>query len=94
MNNVVTVDLNNKVVLDVKDYVEILHNQNKLEFEVEKSEEKYKNLIKYLFSECEIETYSNGEKYLKYDSYNNHLSDYLKEIEPERYKKRLEEGEK
>lgn len=94
MNNFVTVDLNNKVVLNVQDYVEIINNQNKLEFEAEMSEKKYKNLVKYLLSECEVKKYTNDEKYLKYDSYNNHLGEYLKQIEPEMYAEKLEDGEK
>lgn len=54
---------------------------------------KYDNVIKYLLSECEVKKYNDGEKYLKYDYYHNHIGEWLKLNEPELYKERLEQGE-
>ena len=92
MNNQV-VDLTNKIILKLDDYILLKETQVELEKTCLEKEKQYQNLLNYLFSECEIAKYTNGEKYLKYDNYNNHLGQYLKEIEPELYKEKLNERE-
>lgn len=87
------VNLTNKVVLDLDKYVELLDEKNDLKKEIEKYKDKYESIIKYLFSECEVKEYASGKKFLQYDRYNNHLTDYLKEIEPEKYQKKIDEYE-
>ncbi len=93
MDNIVNVDLNNKVVLNVDDYINLLKINNNLENEKEQFKEKYINLVKYLVSECDVKKYTSGKKYLDYDTYNNHLGDYLKAIEPEAYQQKINESE-
>ena len=92
MNNK-EVDLTNKVVLNVKEYIDNLNEINNLKNEVKEYKNKYENIINYLLSECKIAKYSSGKKYLDYDSYNNHLADYLEKIEPELYEKELKREE-
>ena len=85
------INLTNKVVLDLDKYIELLDEKKDLKNEIEKYKDKYENIIKYLFSECEVKKYVSGKKYLAYDKYDNHLTDYLKEIEPEKYQKKIDE---
>lgn len=92
MNNK-EIDLTNKVVLNVQEYIDNLNEINNLKNEVKEYKNKYENIIKYLLSECIIANYSTGKKYLDYDSYNNHLTEYLKKIEPELYEKELKREE-
>lgn len=92
MNNK-EIDLTNKVVLNVKEYIDNLTEINNLKNEVKEYKNKYENIINYLLSECKISEYTNGKKYLEYDFYNNHLTDYLKKIEPELYEKELNREE-
>lgn len=92
MNNK-EIDLTNKVVLNVKEYIDNLTEINNLKNEVKEYKNKYENIIKYLLSGCEIDKYAGGKKYLSYDTYNNHLGDYLEKIEPELYKKELKREE-
>lgn len=92
MNNK-EIDLTNKVVLNVKEYIDNLTEINNLKNEVKEYKNKYENIIKYLLSECEINTYVGGKKYLNYDSYNNHLGNYLEKNEPELYEKELKREE-
>jgi hypothetical protein len=92
MNNK-EIDLTNKVVINVNEYIDNLNEINNLKNEVKEYKNKYENIINYLLSECEINKYVSGKKYLNYDSYNNHLADYLKKIEPELYEKELKREE-
>lgn len=92
MNNK-EIDLTNKVVLNVKEYIDNLTEINNLKNEVKEYKNKYENIINYLLSECKIAKYTSGKKYLDYDSYNNHLADYLEKIEPELYEKELKREE-
>lgn len=92
MNNK-EIDLTNKVVLNVKEYIDNLNEINNLKNEVKEYKNKYENIINYLLSECTIAKYTSGKKYLDYDSYNNHLADYLEKIEPELYEKELKREE-
>lgn len=92
MNNK-KIDLTNKVVLNVKEYIDNLNEINNLKNEVKEYKNKYENIINYLLSECKIAEYVSGKKYLDYDSYNNHLADYLEKIEPELYEKELNREE-
>lgn len=80
-------DLTNKVILDVEDYVKLI---TELAILKENKDRKYNELIKYLFSECNVKKYSNGKHYIDYDGYNNHLGDYLEEIEPEKYQQKID----
>lgn len=92
MNNK-EIDLTNKVVLNVREYIDNLNEINNLRNEVKEYKNKYENIINYLLSECKISKYTSGKKYLDYDSYNNHLADYLEKIEPELYEKELKREE-
>lgn len=92
MNNK-EIDLTNKVVLNVREYIDNLNEINNLRNEVKEYKNKYENIINYLLSECKIAKYASGKKYLDYDSYNNHLADYLEKIEPELYEKELKREE-
>lgn len=83
------IDLTNKVVLNVNDYIDLLSEIVNLKNEAKNNKEKYDNIVKYLFSECKVREYASGRKYLDYDSYNNHLGDYLKKIETELYEQEL-----
>ena len=74
------IDLTNRVVLKIDDYILLKETQIELEKACFEKEKQYQNLLNYLFSECEIAEYTNGEK-------------YLKEIEPELYKEKLNERE-
>ncbi len=86
------VDLTNKVVLDLDKYMELVTENKLLKQKEVNRDDKYNSLLKYLFSECEIQK-SGERKYLAYDSYNNHLANYLKQIEPEMYAEQLERNE-
>lgn len=83
------INLTNKVVLDVEDYINQKNEINDLKNKLQNSENKYISLINYLLSECKVKEYYSGKKYLSYDSYNNHFGEYLKKIEPELYEKEL-----
>lgn len=88
------IDLTNKVVLEVDSYIELKEKIKDLENEVKVEKNKYSSLLNYLFSECEVKKYLSGEYYLDYDSYNNHLVDYLKEISPEIYERKIQDYKK
>lgn len=92
MNNK-EIDLTNKVVLNVKEYIDNLTEINNLKNEIKEYKNKYENIINYLLSECEIKEYVSGKKFLQYDSYNNHLTEYIKKKEPELYEKELKREE-
>ena len=85
------IDLTNKVVLDLDKYIELREELTKLRMAYTTRDDKYYDLLKYLISECEVKTYTSGKKYLEYEKYNNHLADYIKELEPELYQQKLEE---
>lgn len=87
------INLTNKVVLEVEDYINLRAEINNLKNQLQNSENKYNNLVNYLLSECKVKEYVSGKKFLEYDSYNNHLGDYLEKIEPELYKKELKKEE-
>lgn len=93
MNNNVGVDLTNKAVIDLADYTGLKVEIQRLKDEVEKEKTKYNEVINYLLSECEVKKYNTGEKFLRYDTYHNHIAEWLKINEPELYKERLEQGE-
>lgn len=86
------VDLTNKVILDIDKYIEIKEEKKDILNEMIRYQDRYFNLIKYLISECTVSKYTNGKKYLEYDKYNNHLAEYIKEIEPELYNEKLEDS--
>ena len=90
MNDIVTCDLSGKVILTLDEFIEINDELKFLRQERVSEENKYSNLIKYLFSECNVKKYASGKRYLEYDAYNNHLADYLKEIEPDKYDEKID----
>lgn len=87
------INLTNKVVLEVEDYINLRDEINNLKNQLKNSEDKYNNVVNYLFSECNVKEYVSGKKFLDYDSYNNHLGEYLKKIEPELYEEELKREE-
>lgn len=94
MNDKIGVDLTNKAVIDLADYTDLKVEIQRLQDEVEKEKTKYNEVINYLISECEVKQYNNGEYYLKYDYYHNHIGEYLTTREPylvERYIKKHKE---
>lgn len=83
------IDITNKVILDLDKYIEMREEKKALQLQNIAYEERYEKLIKYLLSECTLRKYSSGRRDLEFDSYNNHLTDYLKQIEPELYEEVL-----
>ena len=89
-NNIITCDITNKVVLSLDEFLKINDELKLLRQKNIDKDSKYDALINYLLSECELVNYTNTEKGLQYDRYDNHLAEYLMKIEPDRYEEHLE----
>ena len=88
MDKKIEFDLAGKVVMDLEKYLK-MHDE--LLLLKENKDKKYDELVILLFANCELVKYTNEKVALKYDAYREKIIDYLKEKEPEKYEKRLNE---
>lgn len=88
MEEKIEFDLAGKVVMDLEKYLNI---HDELLLLKESKDKKYDDLVRLLFANCELVKYTNGKAGLEYDSYREKIIEYLKEKEPEKYEKRLNE---